>query len=118
MYHPFLSDHKDEIKSLKEHAKDVATSDPPSSEQAVSTAAMAVLAPHLVNERNAALGTGSFNGMAHTGLVAALRQRTKLLEEENEELYSVLRRSETGRLEEEVKALRNLVGKLGRSLQG
>lgn len=79
---------------------------------------MAILTPHLINERNAALGTGTFNGLAHTGLVAALRQRTELLEEENEELYSVLRRSETGRLEEEVKALRKLVGKLGISLKG
>lgn len=103
---------------MKSQAEEQTANGPPSSEQAVSAAAMAILAPHLINERNAALGTGSFSGTAHMGLVAALRQRTKLLEEENEELYSVLRRSETGRLEEEVKALRKLVGKLGRSLQG
>jgi hypothetical protein len=79
---------------------------------------MAVLLPHLVNERNAALGTGSSNGINHSALVAALRQRASMLQEENDELYSVLRRAETGRLDEEAKGLRRLIGKLDRSLKG
>lgn len=79
---------------------------------------MAILLPHLVNERNAALGTGPINTVTHSGLVAALRQRTSMLQEENDELYSVLRRAETGRLDEEVKGLRRLIGKLERSLKG
>jgi len=50
--------------------------------------------------------------------VAALRQRASMLQEENDELYSVLRRAETGRLDEEAKGLRRLIGKLERSLKG
>jgi hypothetical protein len=88
------------------------------SEQAVSQAAMAVLLPHLVNERNAALGTGSSSGLTHSAIVAALRQRASMLQEENDELYAVLRRAETGRLDEEAKGLRKLIGKLERSLKG
>lgn len=41
-----------------------------------------------------------------------------MLQEENDELYSVLRKAETGRLDEEVKGLRKLVCKLENSLKG
>ncbi|CAG7848372.1 SubName: Full=Uncharacterized protein {ECO:0000313/EMBL:CCA74979.1} [Serendipita indica DSM 11827] len=86
------------------------------SEEAVSAAAMAALMPHLVNERNAINGIGS-SELIHPGLVAALRQRATMLQEENDELYTVLRRAETGRLDEEVKGLRRLVDKLERALR-
>jgi hypothetical protein len=79
---------------------------------------MTVLLPHLVNERNALMGTGPSAGPPNTALVAALRQRTTVLQEENDELYGVLRRAETGRLDEEVKGLRVLVGRLERALRG
>jgi hypothetical protein len=79
---------------------------------------MAVLMPHLVNERNALIGTGPSTGPPNAALVAALRQRTTVLQEENDELYGVLRRAETGRLDEEVKGLRVLVGRLERALHG
>ncbi len=89
-----------------------------SDDQPVSAAAMSILMPHLVNERNALLGTGSSTAPTNPGLVAALRQRTTMLQEENDELYNVLRRAETGRLDEEVKGLRLLVGRLERALRG
>lgn len=79
---------------------------------------MAILMPHLVNERNALMGTGSSAAPPNPALVAALRQRTAMLQEENDELYNVLRRAETGRLDEEVRGLRVLVGRLERALQG
>ncbi|KAG8760258.1 hypothetical protein FRC14_003556 [Serendipita sp. 396] len=87
------------------------------SDEMVSETAMAVLVPHLVNERNTATGFGINSGPLHSGLVSALRQRVTMLQEENDELYAVLRKAETGRLDEEAKALRNLVGRLESSLK-
>jgi hypothetical protein len=106
-----------ELKTLRIEKKEP-PKDEWQSEQAVSKVAMAILLPHLVNERNAALGTGSSSGINHSGLVAALKQRASMLQEENDELYTVLRRAETGRLDEEAKGLRRLIGKLERSLKG
>jgi len=79
---------------------------------------MAILMPHLVNERNALMRSGPSTGPPNAALVAALRQRATVLQEENDELYGVLRRAETGRLDEEVKGLRILVRKLERALRG
>ncbi|KAF5344084.1 hypothetical protein D9758_008831 [Tetrapyrgos nigripes] len=47
----------------------------------------------------------------------ALSQRVKLLQGENDELYEILKQSETGRLKEEVQSLRRLVEKLEGALR-
>jgi hypothetical protein len=79
---------------------------------------MAIMLPHLVNERSAVFGSTFDSTGAHPGLLSALRQRVVMLQEENDELYDVLRRAETGRLDEEVRSLRRLVSKLERALKG
>lgn len=48
----------------------------------------------------------------------ALTQRAKQLQEENDELYDLLKHGETGRLKEEVRALRHVVRKMERGLTG
>ncbi|XP_006460234.1 hypothetical protein AGABI2DRAFT_191997 [Agaricus bisporus var. bisporus H97] len=50
-------------------------------------------------------------------VVAALTQRARLLQEENDELYQLLRYSETGKLKEEVRGLRRLVQRLQGALR-
>lgn len=44
--------------------------------------------------------------------------RIRLLQEENDELYGMLTQGETGRLNEEVRALRRVVGRLESALKG
>ena len=82
---------------------------------------LAVLMPHMlpvsVMGPDGTSGAGAAS-VPHPGVMSALVQRAKLLQEENDELYAVLRRNETGKLDEEVKALRRMVGKLERSLRG
>ncbi|KIM25553.1 hypothetical protein M408DRAFT_331109 [Serendipita vermifera MAFF 305830] len=111
-----LSDITSELVILRKQLSE-SPSHGQSDELPVSAAAMAVLMPHLVNERNALVGTGSSSAPPNPALVAALRQRATMLQEENDELYNVLRRAETGRLDEEVKGLRVLVGRLERALR-
>ncbi|KAH9179850.1 hypothetical protein EDB89DRAFT_2217369 [Lactarius sanguifluus] len=47
----------------------------------------------------------------------ALAQRTKLLQEENDELYELLKSSETGKLKEEVRGLRRAANRLETALR-
>jgi hypothetical protein len=51
-------------------------------------------------------------------VTAALSQRSRLLQEENDEFYELLKRGETGRLKEEVRGLRKVVEKLEGALRG
>lgn len=51
-------------------------------------------------------------------MTIALTQRAKQLQEENDELYDLLKHGETGRLKEEVRALRQVVRKMERALTG
>jgi len=62
------------------------------------------------------LSTGSALSSSST-VVAALTQRARLLQEENDELYEILRFSETGKLREEVRGLRRLVQRLQSALR-
>jgi WTAP/Mum2p family len=48
----------------------------------------------------------------------ALAQRAKLLQEENDELYELLKSSETGKLKEEVRGLRRAVNRVETALRG
>ena len=50
--------------------------------------------------------------------MTALTQRAKLLQEENDELYGLLKRSETGRLKEEVRGLRRALKRMESALNG
>ena len=51
-------------------------------------------------------------------MTAALTQRARLLQEENDELYELLKLGETGKFKEEVYGLRKVVEKLQGALQG
>lgn len=51
-------------------------------------------------------------------MTTALTQRVKVLQEENDELYELLKSSETGRLKDDVRALKRLVQKLEGALRG
>lgn len=55
---------------------------------------------------------------ASSTVVNALTQRVKALQEENEELYQILKVKETGKLKEEVRGLRRVVHRLEGSLRG
>lgn len=69
---------------------------------AVSSVLLSQLAP----------STSTSTQSGSSTVVAALTQRARLLQEENDELYELLRYSETGRLKEEVRGLRRLVQRL------
>ncbi|KAJ7507953.1 hypothetical protein B0H11DRAFT_1969451 [Mycena galericulata] len=56
-------------------------------------------------------------GTASASSTAALTQRTRLLQEENDELYQLLKQGETGKLKEEVRGLRRLVERLEGALR-
>ena len=51
-------------------------------------------------------------------MTTALTQRVKVLQEENDELYELLKTGETGRLKDDVRALKRLVQKLEAALKG
>ena len=66
----------------------------------------------LVNSR-ASTATSASDTVA-----AALTQRVKILQEENDELYELLKFGETGRLKEDVRSLRRASQKLETALRG
>ncbi len=72
---------------------------------------MAVLLPHIQ-------GVAASSGAAGGTMTSALTQRVKTLHEENDELYNLLKKSETGRLKEEVHSLTRVVTKLDGALRG
>lgn len=51
-------------------------------------------------------------------MTAGLIQRTRILQEENDELYEILRSSETGKLKEEVRCLKSVITRMERALGG
>ena len=72
---------------------------------------MSLLLPHL-NQRPPSATSGS------STVTTALVQRAKILQEENDELYELLKTGETGRLKEDVRALRRVVQRLEGALRG
>ena len=72
---------------------------------------MSVLLPHI---KGATVTPTSSTSTVN----AALTQRARLLQEENDELYALLNASETGKLKDEVLGLRRLVTRLSNALQG
>lgn len=72
---------------------------------------MSVLLPHI----SKAAPTSS---LSSSTVSAALTQRVHLLQEENDELYDLLKHGETGKLKEEVRGLRRVVDRLDSALRG
>lgn len=77
-------------------------------------ALVSVLLPHL----HAASATAPGATSASNTVTAALTQRARLLQEENDELYDLLKQGETGKLKEEVRGLRRVVERLEGALRG
>ncbi|KZT26867.1 hypothetical protein NEOLEDRAFT_1155262 [Neolentinus lepideus HHB14362 ss-1] len=114
----------DEVTRLRQY---LSTQPAPSSTDPISLppALVSVLTPYITRAQaladtkpsGATGGSNTSNvGSGNTAL-AALTQRTKLLQNENDELYELLRKSETGKLKEEVKGLRRVVNKLEGALR-
>lgn len=75
---------------------------------------MSVLLPHV----DKAASTGGLAGSSSSTVSTALTQRVRLLQEENDELYDLLKHGETGKLKEEVRGLRRVVDRLESALRG
>lgn len=71
---------------------------------------MSFLLPHINDRSDATPSSGT--------ITTALTHRAKVLQEENDELYELLKSGETGRLKEDVRALRRLVERLEGALKG
>ncbi|KAF9226580.1 hypothetical protein BS17DRAFT_800603 [Gyrodon lividus] len=72
---------------------------------------VSVLLPHI----NKAVSSGGSS--TSSTVSAALTQRVRLLQEENDELYELLKHGETGKLKEEVRGLRRIVDRLETALR-
>lgn len=70
--------------------------------------------PHINNVSSSGVAASS----GSSTVTAALTQRARLLQEENDELYDLLKHGETGKLKEEVRGLRRVVERLEGALRG
>ena len=93
----------------------LATQPTPSTSEPVTLPAplLSLLLPYMADPLAAEPSGSSFNSV-----MVALTQRAKLLQEENDELYGLLRRSETGGLKEEVRGLRRAMRRMEGALTG
>ncbi|KAH9951660.1 hypothetical protein B0H21DRAFT_705401 [Amylocystis lapponica] len=98
----------DEVTHLRQY---LSTQPAPSTTDPISLppALISLLLPH-ISDRTPATPTSST-------VTAALTQRAKALQEENDELYELLKTGETGKLKEDVRALRLVVQKLEGALR-
>lgn len=71
-----------------------------------------VLVPHINNAAQRKPASGS------STVAAALNSKLQVLQAENDELYELFKVGETGKLQEEVRALRRAAKKLEDSLRG
>ena len=110
---------QDEVSHLRQY---LSTQPGPSTTDSLSLppALISYLLPHLTgaNKPPGASPTTSTSGTSSSTVTAALVQRTKLLQEENDELFELLKFGETGKLKEEVRGLRKVVDRLERALKG
>ncbi|EJF61168.1 hypothetical protein BD309DRAFT_986557 [Dichomitus squalens] len=99
----------DEVTHLRQF---LANQPPPSTTEptTIPPSFMSLLLPHLTQR-----GTAATSGSA--SVTTALIQRAKILQEENDELYELLKTGETGRLKEDVRSLRRVVQKLEGALR-
>ncbi|KAF9247323.1 hypothetical protein BU15DRAFT_39465 [Melanogaster broomeanus] len=88
-------------------------SQPPTTDPiTLPSALVSVLLPHINRAASSSGSTGSSSTVN-----AALTQRVRLLQEENDELYELLKHGETGKLKEEVRGLRRVVDRLESALR-
>ena len=110
---------QDEVSHLRQY---LSTQPGPSTTDSISLppALISYLLPHLTgaNKVPSTSPPTSASGTSSSTVTAALVQRTKLLQEENDELYELLKSGETGKLKEEVRGLRKVVDRLERALKG
>jgi len=101
---------QDEIIALRQY---LSQQPGPSTTDAVTLppALLSLLLPHINSATTSTTTTPST-------VTAALTQRAHLLQEENDELYELLKSSETGKLRDEVRGLRRTVGNLQGALEG
>ncbi|KAJ7590755.1 hypothetical protein C8J56DRAFT_1013636 [Mycena floridula] len=102
----------DEVTRLRQH---LSSQSGPSTADPVTLppALVSLLLPHL----NAAFSPELGAVAGSSSVTAALTQRVQLLQEENDELYDILKRGETGKLKEEVRGLRRVVKRLEGALK-
>ncbi|OBZ70258.1 hypothetical protein A0H81_09941 [Grifola frondosa] len=106
---PCARTHQDEVSHLRQYLS--AQPSPPTTEPiSLPPALMTLLLPHITDHASNATPP------ANT-VTTALIQRAKVLQEENDELYELLKSGETGRLKEDVRALRRVVEKLEGALR-
>jgi len=103
----------DELNVLKKY---LSTQPSPSRTDPVSLppSLLALIQPYLSSQNAAPDAQAS--GSSSSTMTAGLMQRVRILQEENDELYQLLRTSETGRLKEEVRCLKRVVSRLERAL--
>ncbi|KAH8118337.1 hypothetical protein DFH11DRAFT_1723260 [Phellopilus nigrolimitatus] len=101
----------DEVNQLRKY---LSNQPAPSRSDPVSLppALLALLQPYVSSNPSS-----TNHGLTSTTMTAALMQRSHVLQEENEELYELLRLSETGKLKEEVRCLKRVVSRLDRALK-
>lgn len=87
------------------------TVNPPTDPVSLPPALVSLLLPHIDSRTSNATPTS-------TPITEALTQRVKVLQEENNELFELLNTGETGRLKDDVRALRRIVQKLEGALRG
>ncbi|KAI0081696.1 hypothetical protein K474DRAFT_1586931 [Panus rudis PR-1116 ss-1] len=106
-----IADLTDELVQLRQY---LSTQPPPNTSDPISLppAVVSLLVPHINND-----ATSSATSSASSTVTAALTQRVKVLQEENDELYELLKTGETGRLKDDVRALRRTVQKLEAALK-
>ncbi|KAK7061941.1 hypothetical protein R3P38DRAFT_2758272 [Favolaschia claudopus] len=103
----------DEITHLRQYVLSK-PQDPPADPVSLPPALTALLLPHL---NPTSKGTNASSSGPGSSSTAALTQRLRLLQEENDDLYQLLKQGETGKLKEEVRALRRLVERLEGALR-
>lgn len=103
---------QDELTQLRQY---LASQPGPSTTDPVTLppSLISVLLPHI----HAASTAPDITAGSNT-VTAALTQRSRLLQQENDELYDLLKRGETGKLREEVRGLRRVVDRLEAALRG
>ncbi|KAG1783221.1 hypothetical protein EV702DRAFT_1060615 [Suillus placidus] len=103
----------DEVTRLRLHLaaqSGASTTDPVT----LPPALVSVLLPH-INKAASSEGTGVASSSSTVN--TALTQRVRILQEENDELYEMLKSGETGKLKEEVRGLRRVVERLEGALR-
>ncbi|KII95054.1 hypothetical protein PLICRDRAFT_97150 [Plicaturopsis crispa FD-325 SS-3] len=107
-----VSELSDEVTRLRRY---LSTQPGPSTADPVTLppALVSILLPHINNANGGNANAGSSSSTVTT----ALTQRARLLQEENDELYGLLKHGETGRLQEEVRGLRRVVSRLEGALR-